>query len=111
MKKQASTFILREEFSLERPLFRVLFAGLFASLALYGYCVGSSIFNVIAKKEAGLEIARLQTIVGGLEREYFALAESVSPERARSLGLSAVSHTQYVYQPGAVGSAAARQGL
>lgn len=104
--------LLKEEHPVERAAFRALLAALLLSVSFYGYFVGSSIFNVIASKEAALEIARLQTAVGNLESEYFALSEDVSPERATLLGLAPVSQTEYVYQPGAVGSArGARSGL
>lgn len=111
MKKQASAFILKEEYPLERTAFRAAVFILVCSVGLYGYLVGSSIFNVIAKKEAGLEAARLQTVVGALEKEYFTLAQYVSPKHAEALGLSAVSSTHYVYQSATALSVSARRDL
>lgn len=112
MKTKATALIMKAEHPLEKTLLKALGVVLLGALACYAYFVASSIFNVIAAKEAGLESARLQTIVGGLEQEYFALAEHISPERAKTLGLAPVSQTSYVYELGVVGSAQApRSGI
>ncbi len=70
----------------------------------YLYFVTASVLNVISRREAMTEIAKIQGSIGDLEREYFALSHAVDLASAPSLGLSPVSNTSYVYRPGNVGA-------
>ena len=80
---------------------------LLASVAVgYVTLVSMSIVNVIARKEATDEASSLSTIVGQLERDYFALSQDLTAQSGSSLGLAPVSQTHYVHAPGSVGAVA-----
>lgn len=106
MKKRnkAAVLLLKTEHPLERPLFQAALFTLFILVSAYGYFIGISIFDAIGQKEAAAESVRLETTVGALETEHFALSETITPERGAGFGLSAVPK-KYVYRPGAVGVA------
>ena len=89
----------------ERIAFRVLFALLGIILCGYLYFVGVSVLNIIARKEATRATATLQGTIAGLEKQYFALSESVTPQSGAALGLGQVQETDYVYRPGSTASA------
>lgn len=97
--------VLSIEYSFERVAFRVLFALLGIILCGYLYFVGASVLNIIARKEASRSSVSLQSTIAGLEKQYFALTDAVTPESASTLGLSTVNSTAYVYRPGATASA------
>lgn len=93
------------EHPLEYAYFRIVIAVLLLLACTYVYFVGASILNVIARKEALMETARLTGAVSALEREYFLVAKGVTPEAGERLGLAPVSKTVYVRRPGVVGDA------
>lgn len=97
------TYILNTEHPLESTVLRVLLAVLLTLTFSYIYFVGASILNVIARKEALVETTRLSSTIGNIERDYFAMSSSVTPESGTALGLAPVSSTAYVYRPGVVG--------
>ena len=80
--------------------FSVLVCGCLALASFYTYFVGSSVLNIIARKEAIAEIARLEGAIASMEREYFELTKAMSPLAAGLLGLTPVSDTNYVQRPG-----------
>ena len=88
----------------ERLVLRVLCALLITLVCGYLYFVSASVLNVVARKEALTRIALVQGRIGGMEQEYFALSDSVSPQSGETLGLLPVKDTQYVYRPGNVGA-------
>lgn len=88
----------------ERMLWRALLVAVGLLAVLYLYFVGSSILNVIARKEAIAESARLTSAVSALEREYYAFSQDIGPEDGGRLGLKPVSDTEYVRRPGAAAS-------
>lgn len=101
----APSISLSVEHPFEQHLFRV-FGGTLALLAcLYLYFVSASVLNVIARKEASAQSARLATEVSGLERQYYVASGEVKPEDGASMGLAPVSETAYVYRAGASASA------
>lgn len=97
--------ILSIEYPYERVAFRVLFAVLGIILCGYLYFVGASVLNIIARKEASRASQGIQSTIARLEKEYFVLSESVTPDSGIVLGLSPVRATDYVYRPGATASA------
>ena len=104
--------ILHKELSfltVEHPMERRLFSMLAITLAVltvgYLYCVASSVLNVIARKEAVARATALESTIGGLEQEYLALSQEVTPASGTSLGLVPVAHTAYVRRPSTVGVA------
>jgi hypothetical protein len=98
-------------YSGESHLLQVLFIFLALLIGGYFYFVGVSIMNVISNREASVESDRLRSVVGSLEEEYFALAKSVTPESAGSLGLTASVETSYVRRVNAVASNANPSGI
>lgn len=92
----------------EHPGERFLLQGLFISLVVlvvaYGYFVSASILHVIARKEALAETAALRSSVALLERDYYALAANITPDKGAGLGLAPVSETKYIHRPGTVGA-------
>lgn len=101
----APSFSLTREHPAERAVFRVLIASILVIACVYTYFVGASVLNVIARKEALLQTARLTGAVSALEREYFLIAKSVTPEAGERLGLTPVAKTAYVRRLGVVGDA------
>ena len=71
---------LTHEHPAERTLLRAMLASLLLIACAYVYFVGASVLNVIARKEALLQTARLTGAVSALEREYFLVAKGVTPE-------------------------------
>ena len=97
-KRQTS--ILAVEHPAERVAFTVLIVILAPLICAYFYFVVASISHVIARKEADTNSAALQESIGGLEQQYFALSQSLTPQEATQMGLTPVKETQYVYRPG-----------
>ncbi len=106
-RNNTSVLLLKAELPFERSALRVAFALLLILVSAYGYLIGTSIFNAIARKEAIAENVRLETSVGILEEDYFALSEGITPGTGATLGLGTLSEKEksYVYRPGAVGVA------
>ncbi|MBM3261059.1 hypothetical protein FJY93_01435 [Candidatus Kaiserbacteria bacterium] len=98
------------EYQWEHTLLWVLLGVLGILLCVYLYFVAASVLNIIAHKEATVRSAQLETAIGQLEREYFALSQNLTPETGALLGLSAVNDQEYVYRPGTVGAATFDQG-
>ena len=88
----------------ERLVFQALFVALIVLACTYGYFVSASILNVIARKEALSETASLRSSVALLERDYYALAAGVTPDKGEGLGLAPVAETKYIHRPGTVGT-------
>lgn len=95
-------------FPREETAIRVSGALIALLIAAYLILVGLTTFNVIARKEALDAMTSVRTNVGGLERDYFALSQQVTPDQGAQLGLGPVSHTSYVRRPGAVGVVSVR---
>ena len=91
---------LAMEHPYERHAFSILSIALAVLVGAYLFFVASSIFNVMARSDAMAEIRDIEGSIGGLEQEYLALSEGVSPQRAAELGLAPVADTAYVYRPG-----------
>ncbi len=96
---------LSSQHPLETVIVKALFITLVILLAGYLYFVGSSVMNIIARKEADTETVQLQSSIATLEQKYFALGQSISPANEANLGLIPISNTQYVYRPGNAASA------
>lgn len=88
------------EHPLEQTAFRWMVALVVVFLCAYLYFVSLSVLNVIARKEALSEIAKLQTSTSDMEHDYFALSQGVVPSEGESLGLSPISAISYVYRSG-----------
>ncbi len=101
-------FSLTSEHPGERLLFRALTFAVVLLAFSYVYFVGSTILNVIARKEALAESAKRATVVSKLEREYFAISQGIGLEDGTRLGLSPVAKTLYVHRPGNLSAGNAR---
>ena len=110
-RKEHNIFIRIHAFNGEQYLLRTLVLAIALSFMGYAYFVSLSIFNVIAHKEAIAESERLESKVGMLEEEYFALAKTVTPEIASAMGMSETAETTFVRRPGAVGTTQSPRGL
>lgn len=110
-KKDNHILIQVHAFSGERYLLHYLVVGIVFTIFGYAYFVSLSIFNVIAHKEAIAQSDRLQSQVGLLEEQYFALSKEVTPALAARLGMAPTAKTTFVRRPGAVGSAQQVRGL
>ena len=93
-------FSLAVELPAERAVFRILLAAFAMFACAYIYLVGSTVLNVIARKEALAQTASLASAVSELESQYFAASRSLGPEDGTRLGLSPVGNTMYVHRPG-----------
>jgi hypothetical protein len=98
--------ILSYEHPAESAVLRTLCFALALVCCLYLYLVASSVLNVIASKDAVAHSAAMQSSIGQLEQQYFALSQSMTPQAAATLGLTPVTETNYVYQPGNAAAAA-----
>jgi len=98
----------------EHPLEQKLFIALLGTLCILGcaylYLVSASILNIMARKEAGAQIVRLQGEIATLESSYFALDKNLDAADAKSLGLVVVEETRYVYVPDTESVVLAREG-
>ena len=101
--------ILSVEHPYEYAILRALFVALGVMAFLYLYLVSISVLNVIAQREADQASAKLESKIGALEGEYFALSEKITPEYATEIGLAPISANSYVYRPGSVGVAVVAQ--
>lgn len=105
LKFRAASGALHTAFPREEGFVRVLGVMLALLAVSYLTIVSMSIVNVIARKEATDRMVALRAAVGELEREYFALSGDLTAASAETVGLAPVSDTNYIYRPGAVGSA------
>ena len=110
-RKDNHILIRIDAISGERFLLHYLVLGIVLTILGYTYFVTLSIFNVIAHKEAIAESDRLQSEVGLLEEDYFALSKEITPALATRLGMTETEETTFVRRPGAVGSAQQVRGL
>ncbi|HUO50047.1 MAG TPA: hypothetical protein VMU25_00525 [Candidatus Paceibacterota bacterium] len=97
--------VLAAEHPAERIALKVLLVLLAVLLFAYFYFVVASVLNIIARKEADAQASKIESAVGNLEQQYFALSQSITPQAAQDLGLAPVEQTQYVYRPGNAASA------
>lgn len=68
-------------------LFYGLLAGILLSAALYIYCVNAAVRNVVARKEAEVEISILRNKVSDLEYQYIEKDIEMTLGKAKDLGL------------------------
>ncbi len=101
---------LAMEHPVEAIVFRILCVALVCMLLGYLYFVSATVLNIIARKEANIEVAKIQGSLAGFEQQYFALSQGVDRTVAASLGLSSLESAQYVYVPGSTASAGALVG-
>jgi hypothetical protein len=80
----------------EETIFWGLVSLLFASVALYGYFVNLTIFNVADRMKTQSEITRLNSELGAMEFDYLSLKRSVTMEKALSMGFTEVQDTVFV---------------
>ena len=96
---------LAVEYPVERIIMRALIAFLILLAFCYLYFVSASVINVMARKEALAEAAKIEGTIGGLEGKYFTLSQAITSQSADALGLSPIQTTGYVTRPGNVGIA------
>jgi hypothetical protein len=95
--------ILSMEHPYEYAVLRYLFIAACVIVLAYLYFVSASVLNVIAEREADQSSAALETRIGTLEGEYFALNESITPTHATELGLQPIKESSFVYRLDTVG--------
>lgn len=95
--------ILAIEHPLEVTVLRVIIGVLGLCMCAYLYLVAASVLNVIAQKEAVSNSVQLESSIGKLEEQYFALSQDIIPSAGTSIGLAPITQTSYVYRPGNVG--------
>lgn len=62
----------------------------------YGYLVRGAIVNVVARQNIESQLSTLNTKVLNLESEYINIGNSITPEKAQSLGFVPVSSQKFV---------------
>jgi len=92
--------ILSFQHPLESAALKAIGALLCFALAGYLYFVGSSVLNVMARKEAQAGTEKLMTALAEREHQYFALSGSITPDHSAVYGLGPIRETSYVYRPG-----------
>lgn len=98
------------EHPFEKYLMHVLAIGVALCAVLYVYFVVASVLNITARKDALRQSTVIESSIGMLEEQYFALSQDVTPETAGRLGLAPVGSASYVYTPGTVGIVSTEQG-
>jgi len=106
--RRAASRSLLSAFPHEELLIRICGGAIVSLVAVYLTLVGMTTLNVIARKESLDQMTNAQTSVGSLEQDYFALSQKITPDQGGNLDLAPVSHTSYVYRPGAFGVASVR---
>ena len=101
----ARSFALGVEHPLESVVLRSLIVIIFALFISYLYFVGSSVLNIIARKEALTQATQISTVIGTYESQYYAISKDITQSKGIALGLTPVSNAAYVYRFGAVGLA------
>ena len=96
---------LSSQHPMEAVIVKALFITLMVLLCGYLYFVGSSVMNIIARKEADTQTGQLQSSIATLEQRYFALGQSIGASNEANLGLIPILNTEYVYRPGNAASA------
>lgn len=105
---QASTkprVALAVEFPIERMMLKGLIIGLIVLACGYLYFVSESVLNIMGERSADNQSAQIQATIGGLENQYFALSQSITPQEGSSIGLVPVQVNDYVDRPSNVGIA------
>lgn len=97
---RARGITLSSEHPLESVIVKTLFILLAVLLCGYIYFVGSSVMNIIARKEANTQTVKIQSSIAVLEQKYFALGQAFGPADSAHLGLMPITRTEYVYRPG-----------
>lgn len=91
-------------FTIEHPAEQLILRSVLAVLAFfvcaYLFFISSSVLNVIARQEALGKTARLQTGISAMEQDYFALAQTLTPQVGATLGLVPVQDPSYVKRLG-----------
>ena len=103
IQKQMS--VLSREYALEHTMLKVLGAVIVTLILCYVYLIAVSVLNVMARREALQKSDTMQSMMGEMEQQYFALSTSLDPARAQMLGLSPLKDTVYVYRTQMVGTA------
>jgi len=96
----------KAEHSLERVAFQAICVLLVALACGYLYFVTASVLHVMARREAIAHITNIQSTIGSLEQQYFALSQDLTPQVGSTLGLAPVSKINYVYRQGTTMGAA-----
>lgn len=97
------TSMLAIEHPYERIALRMLVVAIICCSVLYLYFVTVSVLNVMARKEARVGAIMLETRVGRLQEEYFALSGTVTPEYFATIGLTYIEAPRFVYRLGNIG--------
>lgn len=89
----------------ENSILRVLFIAIAAVIAMYLYLVSASVMNVMAQREADHTAAVLESDIGLLESEYFAINQKLTLAHAHKIGLRPIENETFVYRLDTVGVA------
>ncbi len=96
---------LATEFPIERNILRGLYFAIIVLICLYLYFVSAAVLNVMYRREALTQINQIDASIGGLENQYFALTQEITPQAGASIGLVPVQDTNYVDRPDQVSDA------
>lgn len=95
--------ILTAEHPAEHLVFNAIILAIVCTCCLYAYLVSMTALNVIAGREAAARAATLESTVGSMQQQYFALSQAVAAAAPDSAGLVRVAETAYVYRQSTVG--------
>lgn len=87
----------------ELLLFKIFSAAIVIFACTYVYLVAATALNVIASREASARAATLESAVGTMQQQYFALSQAAAAAAPASLGLAPITETSFVYRPTTVG--------
>jgi len=79
-----------------RTLFWAALSLVLMLVSLYVYFIGSSIVNVLVRKEINQEIAATNSRISDLESQYLAQQNAINLAYARSLGFEDIENKQFV---------------
>jgi len=95
--------VIVQEMNKKRASFRkkafFAFAGLsLLCAAFYGFFVGNTIFNVVARAAAEKKISSISANIAVLESEYMKAENEITFDFAKSKGFSEISADSFVYK-------------
>ncbi|OGG55118.1 hypothetical protein A3D62_00720 [Candidatus Kaiserbacteria bacterium RIFCSPHIGHO2_02_FULL_49_11] len=83
-------------YGIEKQLSVALIVACLSLFSLYVYFVGKSIVNVVVREEIELGIAKINSHLSDLEREYLAAKDGINLNLAYSYGFQAAPKKKFV---------------
>lgn len=90
------TAALMQEHPYEVAFRRAVFGMIVVAFLAYASLISTSVFNVIARKQAVSDTVATSARIADLEQEYFSLTSAILPGRGADFGLMPVEEKHFV---------------